>query len=63
MLQLEKSLQGEKFIAKEMSKYLPNKTNKQIRERRRHIGNVFKKCVIRKGVRKEEVALPPHLGR
>jgi hypothetical protein len=34
MLQLEKSLEGEKFIAKEMSKYLANKTNKQIRDKR-----------------------------
>jgi hypothetical protein len=34
MLQLEKSLEGEKFIAKEMSQYLPNKTNKQIRDKR-----------------------------
>jgi hypothetical protein len=34
MLQLKKSMEGENFIAKEMSKYLPNKTNKQMSDKK-----------------------------
>jgi hypothetical protein len=34
MYELEIQLQGERFIAKEMCRYLPNKTNKQIRDKR-----------------------------
>lgn len=34
MLQLEMQLQGERFIAKEMTKFLPSKSNKQIRDKR-----------------------------
>jgi hypothetical protein len=34
MLKLEKELQGEKRIASKMCKYLPQKTNKQIRDKR-----------------------------
>jgi hypothetical protein len=30
MYELENRLEGERYIAKEISKYLPNKTNKQI---------------------------------
>lgn len=44
MLRLEISLQGEKCIAKEMTKYLPNKTNKQIRDKRTE--KTYKKLLL-----------------
>jgi hypothetical protein len=34
MYELEIQLQGKRFIAKEMCRFLPNKTNKQIRDKR-----------------------------
>jgi hypothetical protein len=35
MLDLEIRLQGEKFMAKQMCDFLPNKTNEQIRDKRK----------------------------